>query len=101
MDRRQVEDRRDLPRESDGRRAVDRARERQRKVDCPKCWHWDTLIIDNLGQEKDVPEFRKHLPPAYVRRRECQNPHCRAIFPSYEIHGEENLPLAISSRSLL
>jgi hypothetical protein len=71
-DRRSGCDRRDFPRDGEGRRASDR--ERQRKVDCPFCTHYDSIVVDGWHTEG----------VGYIRRRECQNPMCRAYFRTVE-----------------
>jgi hypothetical protein len=52
-----------------------RQTERRRKVDCPFCAHYDSLVVDGWTDDG-----------CYVRRRECQNSECRMMF-----HTEEKL----------
>jgi hypothetical protein len=70
-DRRTGIERRDFPRDGEGRRASDR--ERQRKVDCPFCTHWDSLVLDQWAEGD-----------GFWRKRECQNTHCHQIYLTCE-----------------
>lgn len=74
--RRALPDRRELQRDASGRRQSNR--ERQRKVDCPHCAHWDSLVEDCW------PATDAHGHGCYVRRRYCQNPECRGVFLTEE-----------------